>query len=152
MHLSVTIKERFRLQKWRLINKQKTSKTICVHTSEVTYCLVTIVPCSFNCCSKEFQFRLRSAYWFYLNHNSISKQNYSKEWRNWKYIESYGEWKYNIHIPNCIKTSKSFSSVFRDFRFPKCLTSFFSPQIFGRYVCTHQLLQEKKQTNNILCM
>ncbi len=41
--LSTTIMERFRLQKWRLINKKQTSKTFCVHTSEVTYCLVTMV-------------------------------------------------------------------------------------------------------------
>jgi len=59
-------------------------------------------------------------------------------------IQSYGEWKYNIYLPNCIKNSKNSSSVFGDFRFPKCLTSFFFPQIFGGY-CTHQLLQKQKK-------
>jgi len=42
--LSAAIMERFRLQKWRLINKKQTSKTFCVHTNEVTYCLVTVKP------------------------------------------------------------------------------------------------------------
>ncbi len=46
-------------------------------------------------------------------------------------IESYGEWKYNIYLPNCIKTSKNFSSVFGDFHFPNCLTSYcFPPDIW----------------------
>jgi hypothetical protein len=36
----------------------------------------------FSCCSEEFQFQLLWAYWFYHNHTSISKRNYSKEWRN----------------------------------------------------------------------
>jgi hypothetical protein len=65
-------------------------------------------------------------------------------------IESYGEGKYNIYLPNCIKTSKNFSSVFGDFRFPKYLTSFFSP----RYLvgtCVPTSYYRNKISNFISC-
>ncbi len=100
-----------------------------------------VVPCSFSRCSEEFQFRLLWA-GFNHNHSSISKQNYSKEWRNWKW--------YNIYLPNCIKNSNNLSSVFGDFRFPQCLTSFLFPQIFGGYLYP-PVITETKKTNFILC-
>jgi hypothetical protein len=113
--------------------------------------LCMVVPCSFSRCSEEFQFLLLWAYCFYHNHSSISKQNYSKEWRNWKWYTVIWWMKIQlIYLPNCTKNSKSSSSVFGDFRFPKCLTSFVFPQIFGGYLYPPVITVTIK-TNFILC-
>jgi hypothetical protein len=102
-----------------------------------------VVPCSFSCCSQEFQFRLLWAYCFYHNPPFQNKAiQRSREIES--DIESYGERKYNIYLPNCVKTSKNFSSVFGDFPISKMPHIIFFPQIFGGYLCTHQQLQKQK--------
>jgi hypothetical protein len=104
-----------------------------------------IVPCSFSHCSEEFQFWLLWAYCFYHNHSSISKQSYSKEWRNWKWYTVIW-WRKIQYISSKLhkKLPRIFVVYLEISRFPKCLTSFFFPQIFGGYLCTHQLLHKQK--------
>jgi hypothetical protein len=71
--------------------------------------LCMVVPCSFSGCSEEFQFRLLWAYCFYHKHSSISKQNYSKEWRNWKWYR-FIWWMKIQHISS--KLHKKFQELF----------------------------------------
>jgi len=68
-----------------------------------------VVPCSFSRCSEEFQYRLLWASCFYHNHSSISKQNYSKEWRNWKWYRVIW-WMKIQHISS--KLHKNFQDFF----------------------------------------
>jgi len=64
-------------------------------------------------------------------------------------IESYGERKYNIYLPNCIKLPRILLVYLEISIFQNASHHFCPPQIFGRYLCTHELLQKSLHINNI---